>query len=440
MPSAVWGGAVLLAGASLGCLGDMLPDREELDCQVREEGRGDPDLSSCLLASSFAAAAPGCVPSSAFDAEHDCLVLDADATLCADGGPFDVEVYLGESGRALDCNGQIIAHRADRRERSAVRTPYERSVSDVRIAGCEIRDVGRYGVDLKRFFRGDELDGAMEGHARITISGVTIDRSEQIGIYVGQNARDVLIEDVAIRRAFAGIYLEAGSRRTTIRRAEVLDSFQRAGVHIDSSEENTIEDSAFRGNRKGAILLYKNCGERGGQVCPIRRQFGASYNTIRRNVFVGDSVSVADRQFKTYLGGWCAGIDVIGHWRDRAHDNVIADNQFLAGAVLDLSDAPNEVRDNEFHGAMIEIGAPARIGDTSVRFSGQLVGNRFAAGSFIGVVGDPSLALDEVEIADNVDDAGSCVQEYRQRDACSARIEDCYGEPAEIESAVCEAE
>ena len=38
----------------------------------------------------------------------------------------------------------------------------------------------------------------------------------QVGIYIGQNSRDVTIDSVEIVDAFSGIYLEAGSKGTLI--------------------------------------------------------------------------------------------------------------------------------------------------------------------------------------------------------------------------------
>jgi len=422
-----------------GCI-ELVSDRDLQDCDVREERARDPDVSACVRASDYAAVNGNgtCVPASAFSGGKDCLVLDASAVLCDDGGPFDMEVFLAEDGVTLDCNGQIIEHAEDRRPRAGIRAPYERSIADVRIENCTIQNVQRYGVDLKRFFRGDELDGAMKGHQRIALVDSRIAHTGQIGVYVGQNSRDVLIDDVEISDAYAGIYLEAGSKRTVITHVGILDSYERAGIHVDSSQENLIENSRFRGNAGGAIVLYKNCGERYGQVCPIRRQFSASHNTIRDNVFYGDGVTIADRQFKTYAMGWCAGIDVVGHWRDRADDNAVYDNVFVDGSSLGIRDEPNLVFGNSFEDSVLEIGVNAPLGDGAISFSGSITGNSFGEESWIGVAGKPSLALDDVEVADNVDASGACYSEYRLRLNCAASTgSKCYGPARQIEHSVC---
>ncbi|MCP4445805.1 MAG: hypothetical protein GY811_10750 [Myxococcales bacterium] len=111
--------------------------------------------------------------------------------------------------------------------------PYESSVEDIEIRTCEIRNVQRYGLDLKRLFRGEQVEGSMLGHRNILIVDVSIVNPERVAIYVGQNGRDVRIERVRITRAFPGIYLEAGSLRTHVRDVTVLDSRVRAAIHID---------------------------------------------------------------------------------------------------------------------------------------------------------------------------------------------------------------
>lgn len=435
----LWLAAVVSLAVLPGCI-DMMSDKDLQDCEVREQGARDPDLSACVRASAFMAAdAPeACVPASAFSGEADCLLLDASAVLCDDGWPFDMEVFLDESHTSLDCNGQSIEHGEEGRPRSGIRAPYERSVSDVRVANCTIQYVQRYGVDLKRLFRGAELEGSMQGHERISITSSRIGHTGQIGVYVGQNSRDVLIEDVDIVDTYTGIYLEAGSKGAVVHRASILDSYERAGIHVDSSQENLIEHSRFQGNAGGAILLYKNCGERYGQVCPIRRRLGASHNTIRYNEFYGDGVSVADRQFKTYAMGWCAGIDVVGHWRDRSDDNAVYGNRFFHGSTLEIRDEPNLVFSNAFVDSVLEIGVRAPLGDKPIYFSGLIAGNTFTEGSWIGVLGKSVLAFHDVEVADNIDSEGKCYTEYRPREECIHRAGGrCYGDAHQIEDAVC---
>lgn len=434
-----WLAAALSAAVLPGCI-DLVSDKELQDCDVREKGARDPDLSGCVRASDFVTVdlAEACVPASAFSGASDCLLLDTDAVLCDDGWPFDMEVYLDASGVSLDCNGQVIEHAEDSRPRSGIRTPYERTVSDIRIENCTIQYVQRYGIDLKRLFRGAELGGPMQGHERISIVSSRIAHTGQIGLYVGQNSRDVVIDDVEIADTYAGIYLEAGSKRAVVHRASILDSYERAGIHVDASQENLIEHSRFQGNAGGAIRLYKNCGERYGQVCPIRRRLSASHNTIRYNEFYGDGVSVADRQFKTYAMGWCAGIDVVGHWRDRSGDNAVYGNRFLHGSTLEIRDEPNLVFSNAFVDSVLEIGTRAPLGDSPIRFSGLITGNTFAEGSWIGVLGKPALALHDVEVANNLDSNGQCYTEYRPREECIHQAGGrCYGEAEQIEQAVC---
>jgi hypothetical protein len=337
---------IILALSLYGC---ELPSPPEVtDCSVREPSRDDPTWS-CVKASSFEGA---CIPAASFTTWR-CLELDASATLCEDAEPFRMTVYLSTSGVSLDCRDRKIDHaysKGDAPKRPAFRTPYARSVSDISLAGCRVSDIGGYGVDLKRFFRGDELEGPMTGHRRISVDRFAIADTGQIGIYVGQNSEDVRITATSVERAFMGIYLEAGTRRTLIRRALIQDSREREGIAIDSSQENVIEDSVFAFNAYGhAINLYKNCGEVSGQVCPIRRALSASKNVLRANVFVGDSVNVAWRQGRVYGVGHCIDIGWPGgFYTDHATENEIVGNHFLDGARLIVRDEPNTVEGNHF--------------------------------------------------------------------------------------------
>lgn len=113
---------------------------------------GNPGVSgTCMLAS----AATGCI-SQADLANRTCLRLDADAQLCPSATPYDVTVVLTADNVTLDCNRQTIDHRFvdGDRARRGISAPYTRSLSNVKIQRCTFQNLGHYGADLKRKFRG----------------------------------------------------------------------------------------------------------------------------------------------------------------------------------------------------------------------------------------------------------------------------------------------
>lgn len=373
----------------------------DTDCSARESTRDDPNWS-CLQASNWSG---GCVPSSSFESWK-CLELDADAELCDDGGSFNMSVYLTQDDVSLDCNGQLIDHHYQDGDPKypGIRTPYTYSVSNISIEGCAIQNTGRYGVDLKRFFRGSQLSGAMAGQSNISVHDVSVHNVGQWGIYVGQNSRGISISNTIIDDAYGGVYLEAGSVGTRITDAMIVNSFNREGIAIDSSANNVIERSFFSGNEDG-INIYKNCGETGGQICPITRALGADDNLIRGNTFDDDGVNVAWRQFDVYGIGFCENIDVLGYWRDHAANNVFDGNQFDS-ADLVVEDGPVVVHNNRFaYGSMLEVGTsvPWLWPGNGVHVHAVVASNTFGNAADIDIEGSVTIAA-----FNNDNFAGAC--------------------------------
>lgn len=373
----------------------------DTDCSQRESSRSDPTWS-CHKASTWS---DTCIPASAFQ-NWGCLELDANASLCESSEPYHMTVYLAHSGVELDCNGQVIDHAyvdGDAR-RPGMRTPYSYSVEDISVKNCTIQNTGKYGIDLKRFFRGDELSGAMAGHQHIHITNVAIVDPVQWGIYVGQNSRGVRISSVTIDGAYGGIYLESGSANSRVDKATIVNSREREGIAVDSSFDNVIQRSYFDGN-PGGLRMYRNCGETDGQVCPITRPSGANRNLVRDCSFVNDEVRVAARMFKLYAAGFCENLDILGYWYDKSEDNVFDGNRF-DGSRLDVNDGPIVVHANEFsHGAMLELGIdePLLWPGNGVHVTGVVAGNVFGNAAGITVQGPES-----VERFENRNFAGEC--------------------------------
>jgi hypothetical protein len=398
-------GMKLRALLSLAVAVSVLPlasARADLDCSTRLPEHDDPAWT-CVKASSFGAA---CIPASAFTSWR-CLELDRDATFCKDDEPFHTTVYLTTNDVSLDCANQAITHDASERkgDRSGVRAPYARSVSGIALRNCNIHDVGSYGVDLHRFFRGAEVSAPRHGHSEISLENVHIQNSARIGVYVGQASHEVALDQVVIDHAYIGVYLESESTHTRISDAIITNSFNREGIALDSSQYNLIEHSHFSDNAGGAIMMYKNCGELNGQICPISRPLSASYNTVRFSEFYGNHVEVASRQFKAYTPGHCQDAGLIGI--DHADHNLILSNYF-ENTRVGIMDTDNIVYDNELSGSTIELGKTAPVIVSPVDIAGTVAENTLGAGSDIKFDALLPGRYEDLQLFNNHTDSGVC--------------------------------
>lgn len=358
-----WLGSDVATGSSCSC-------ETAAECEAQRAR-----IHGCIPASCFA----GCIPASAFESWR-CLELDTSARFC-DEGPsdqaFNVSVLLSTSDVSLDCNGRTIepSNPANFRSRG-IAAVYERSLRGVEIRNCTIRNA-QAGIDLKRFFRGDEPNlvspsrfelearadapaAALDGHRDIRIENTRVLGCD-IGIYVGQNSRFIDIDGVEIRDSTAiGIYVEAGTTDSRIVSSAISGTRRREAIALDSCERVLVSNCEIRGLEDGTragrigIALYHNCGEQNGSVCPVVRPLGASRNTIRHNVFIAAGVSVAPRQYQAHGPAFC--LDrTFGRARytvDRAEHNEIVGNRFLAGAALHVYDGPISILGNYFEGPL----------------------------------------------------------------------------------------
>ena len=148
------------------------------------------------------------------------------------------------------------------------------------------------------------------GASGVTFENVNVVDNVQHGIYVDKDAsnftcRDCLLSD----NGAMGIYLEYNTHGNVIENSEISNNGfrekdtgdwienlknsrrdRREGLAIDASQSNVIINTDFHGNALAGITMYRNCGERG-----IRREWGASYNTIQGGSF-SDDILVAARQ------------------------------------------------------------------------------------------------------------------------------------------------
>jgi len=157
----------------------------------------------------------------------------------------------------------------------------------------------------------------VNGVSGVRFENVTVTDNVQHGIYVDKYASNFSCHNCTITDNGAmGIYFEHNTHGNTVHNSEISfngfrdkdtgDWFEtqknkrkdkREGIAIDSSQSNVISNTDFFGNALAAVTLYRNCGERG-----VRREWGASYNTISGGSF-DDDILIASRQDKD-LSKW----------------------------------------------------------------------------------------------------------------------------------------
>ena len=115
---------------------------------------------------------------------------------------------------------------------------------------------------------------------------------------------------------------------------------KREGVAIDASQNNVISNSTFSGNALTGVTLYKNCGERG-----IRREWGASYNTIIDSTF-SDGIHVASRMDRDLSEWSCVDPYVLRNKfvEDDAEFNVLENITLQGNAKIYIQDDNNTLR------------------------------------------------------------------------------------------------
>lgn len=200
------------------------------------------------------------------------------------------------------------------------------------------------------------------------------------GVYIDHHVTKVTIDKVSIKEAHGGIYLELGSRGNSI-----LNSFfetkSRESIAIDSSAENLIQGSVFRG---AGIYLYRNCWENFRDPFGVNNYFpriqSSNNNSIYQNRFEGDGqddavgIWVASRMSKAinfgnakHKDGDGCGMFEIGklgdlrYHQDSAKNNAIIGNTFLnySKAVV-VEDDNNRILGNRFEKRTIK--TPITIG------------------------------------------------------------------------------
>lgn len=142
-------------------------------------------------------------------------------------------------------------------------------------------------------------------------------------------------------------------------------------------------------------------------MCPILREHGSNFNTIRGNTFEGDSLQIASRQFIYYGFGWCEGTSGRGGiWNDVAESNTVSDNTFN-NTLFEVRHTPVFIRGNRFNSTRVSLGTPAPPRETEIRMTGEMTGNILGPGSSV-VLNQSSSYFSGFKIESNRTDTGAC--------------------------------
>ncbi len=289
-----------------------------------------------------------------FETWH-CLVLDQSANFCPSTEPFQITVLVASNDLTLDCKNQTIDHGFEEGTSAsnvAIRFPRNRGISNVTIRNCVIQNTGFGAVEIRRDFRGNDHEESTDGHKNIKVENITA-INNKLALFIGDRSENITVKDSwFINSRLMPIYIEANSSGTVIENNTIIGSKNREGIAIDSSSNNIVRDNVFNANLGGAILVYHNCGELKGSVCPIERP-GSYNNTFLDNVFYeNEPLIIASRQGRFYPPGWCT--DLAGDSGCNVGDarmNLVQQNLFYIGdsrVSLMIQDGDNIVTGNRF--------------------------------------------------------------------------------------------
>ena len=285
----------------------------------------------------------------------------------------------------LDCRGATIESVPDAGGTGiSISTPADADLTDVTVRNCVVKGflnslrVTREGFRALRV--GHEYD---HGPSSIVVEHSNFYRSKGTGVFVDAYVTGVTLRGLEIAGAGSvGVYLEAGSKGTTVIGDTIYDngyagtgpdgnrlqgtnyryhSTGREGIAVDGSRDNVIRGNRIAHNSAGGIFLYKNCGEyattQPGQWW--NRPYGSDGNLIEGNtistgpsgVWVGSRMSenqlFMDCSDPVYVSNSLTRIVV-----DHARDNTIRDNDFVnLDYGVRVEDDGTQVSRNRFRAA-----------------------------------------------------------------------------------------
>jgi parallel beta-helix repeat protein len=317
--------------------------------------------------------------------------LDPD---CVYTGGFDVTA----SDTTLDCQGATIHGPKSAGAGIVISAPVGSDLHDVTVKNCHVNGFMN-GLKVTRpGFRDLPAGGEYEDDLDdIVITESSFTDTYGVGLYVDGYVTGVSVTHDTIRNAgSSGIYLETGSRGTTVAHNLLLQngyrengpggqafSFSgidlwfwgvgREGISVDGSYQNTISDNIFWNDSNGGVLLYKNCGEYPDRDRYFERRYHADDNLITRNTFVDErnGVWVGSRMAENTLPMDCTDPAYIDEplrrvVLDYAQGNTVSDNVFQNVTYgVRVEDDDNRITGNHFvapspdHHAVI-VGTPLR--------------------------------------------------------------------------------
>lgn len=277
------------------------------------------------------------------------------------------EFRIRQSGTTLDCQGALIDGKNQALTGLRIVSDGKTPLRDVTVKNCHFKNFKTSGIRV--YWQGNDtvkLKYSIEDRYRlapqqIKLLNITVEDTAKSAVYIDDYVQDVLIDGLKVRRSGAlGLYLEHHSRRTTVQNSLFeQNGFRqgravREGLAIDSSMDNIIRNNVFRGNAKGGVFLYKNCGEQFSGGKSVLRTDHASRNLIEGNIFVDmpHGVWIASRQSRN-LSKWDCGDTPLEssntYYEDFARHNTVKDNQFcdVAQPVI-VEDNQNTVTNNRY--------------------------------------------------------------------------------------------
>jgi parallel beta-helix repeat protein len=359
------------------------------------------------------------------DRAAEVVVLTADAHLdpaCTYTGGFEIT----GSGVTFDCRGARIED-VDRNSSRGVHihAPADVVLADVTVRNCIIVGfLNNVRVSRDGFQALEQGADYEHPFADIVVENSRLLDSRGSGFFVNAFVTGVTIQDLEIARAGSvGIYLEASSRGSVVRRntihhngfadvdpvngvPQVISGVTfrvlmtgREGIAVDGSRDNVITDNAIHDNAAGGIFLYKNCGEfvHERPASWWERWYGADDNLIERNVIVSEDhgIWVGSRMNENQLFMDCSDPVVFEEGGRRYHLDMAAGNTLrenllvFTGNAIRVEDDRTTVEGN----VILDLGAEARgvVVGTGVRTTelGRPVDGTVVRDNHVNILGNP---------------------------------------------------
>jgi len=338
------------------------------------------------------------------------ITVTADAHLdpnCTYTGGFDITA----SDTTFDCQGATVANPAHASVGIVISAPVGSDLHDVTVKNCHVNGFMN-GLKITRpGFRDLPAGGEYEDDLHdIVITESSFTDTYGVGLYVDGYVTGVSVTHDTIRNAgSSGIYLETGSRGTTVAHNLLLQNgyrengpggqaftfsgidlwfwgVGREGISVDGSYANTIRDNVFWKNSNGGVLLYKNCGEYPDRDRYFERRYPSDDNLITGNLFADErnGVWVGSRMAENTLPMDCTDPAYIDEplrrvVLDHAEHNTVSDNVFQNVTYgVRVEDDDNSVTGNSFsapspdHHAVI-VGTPLRASVLGKPVTGTVV-------------------------------------------------------------------